>query len=249
MANSSIKKQLDLTLKLIITLLAEPRMSAEALASALGTSTAWVHKMTMMLREAGLNIEFDRTKSQYSVGLSEELAKGLLGKYSARLKRSITTHELKNPPIRFVESLERYDVRQFSQYLGTTPQNIHNMISGYKEQALPQGWVAYQVSPAGKWMIQKMDADRSGQKHVLPHNVKGAHAYVIGTNEKSSATGAKPKKAICDFLKCKDEVLAKDLCSAHYYKARRDPSILKGNLKSKQGTPMVHGSTQKRRTA
>jgi len=38
MANSTIKKQLELTVKMIVTLLAEPRMSAEALGKALGVS-------------------------------------------------------------------------------------------------------------------------------------------------------------------------------------------------------------------
>lgn len=250
MANSTIKKQLDLTIKLIVTLLAEPRVSAEALGKALGVSAAWVHKMTGILRESGLDIEFDRIKGQYSVGLSEELQKGLLGKYSARLKRSITTHELKNPPIRFVTSLERYDVRQFAEYLGSSPQNVYNMIAGYKGQALPAGWVAYQISPAGKWFVQKMNTDRSGKKFLLPDNVKDAHAHVIGTNEQIGPGGKKPPKPVCGWQACKEPLLAKGLCSGHYYQVRRDPSLLKGNLKTDhRGTPLVKGSTQKRRAS
>lgn len=248
MANSTIKKQLELTVKMIVTLLAEPRMSAEALGKALGVSAAWVHKMTGILRESGLDIEFDRTKNQYSVGLSEDLAKGLLGKYANRLKRSITSHELKNPPIRFVTSLERYDVRQFSEYLGSSPQNVYNMIAGYKGQGLPIGWVAYQISPSGKWFIQKMNTDRSGKKHLLPDNVKDAHAHVIGINAQAGPEGKKPEKPLCEFRGCKEISMAKGLCSYHYYKIRRDPKLLKGNRKSDpMGTPAVRGSTQVRR--
>lgn len=224
----TVKQQIQLTIKLLLTLLAEPKIRADRLAKSLGVSQGWVYLMTMRLREAGLDIEYDRNRGgQYSVALTPELQEGILGKYAARLKRQLTDHSRKFQPVSFVSAIDRYSVRQFAEYLGTTPQNIGNMLQGYRGQSLPEGWVGFQVSERGKWFIQKMIADRSGKHWTVPDNVKnGAFSYVTGRGD-LKVSGPKPAFKQCYVpydMEGKsphhEPVLSFGLCNRHYFRAR-----------------------------
>lgn len=228
MANISMTKQIDLTLKLLVILLAEPRVDASILARMVGMSENWVNKMMSSFREAGVNIEYDRPNKRYSVGLSDEITEGILGKIAAKLRREIGQAKFSQPPVRFVSSLDRYTVREFSQYLGTTPQNIYNMISGYKGAELPSGWCAFQLSEGGKWFIQRMPTDKTGKVFRLPDNVKeGAHSVIVGKGNPVKGTRELVERSVCAVPKCGEPILAKRLCNGHYYQARRHPEEFK----------------------
>jgi len=189
--------------------------------------------MTDRLRKAGLDVEYDQLRQQYSVGLSEGMAKGFIPKLATKLNRAMKEKGLKEPPQRFVSSLDRYTITQFAEYLGSSPQNIQNMIIGYKGQSLPEGWVAFKISDNGRWFIQKMETGRSGKDYRIPDNVKSASTeYVVGRGGMKVAGGAKPSTiAKCIVFengkRCQNPRLAKRLCSFHYYQARRHPEYLR----------------------
>jgi len=228
MSNMTLKKTLDLTLKLILALLAEPRANARMLASSLGMSEAWVNKMTGDLRGAGLNVAYDRNKGEYNVGLSDDLKRSL-DNYARRLRKVVHEAKLYQPATRVVPSLERYDIRQFADYMGTSQPNVYNMISGWKGQHLPAGWVAYQITAGGKWFIQKMIMTKSGKPTILPQNVKEAYTYKIGDGKPMQGNVDGVDIPLCRHKGCDTDggkpgrQLAKGLCTFHYYQARRHP--------------------------
>lgn len=244
---SSINQQIGLTLKLLVILLAEPKITAEALAKTLSVSVAWVFAMTARLREAGLDIEYDRTQQRYSVGLSESFAEGFIPKLANRLNRAMKASGLRQPPERFVSSLDRYTVAQFAQYLGSSRQNIQNMIIGYKGQQLPEGWIAFRISDGGRWFIQKMETGRSGKDYRIPGNIKEAAVeYVIGRGGMKVLGGSRPatvQRCIVfeNGKRCENPQLAHFLCSFHYYQARRHPEFTKQWMKEARshGIPAI----------
>jgi hypothetical protein len=105
---------------------------------------------------------------------------------------------------------------------GTSPQNVYNMIIGYKGAHLPLGWVAYQMQDRGKWLVQKMERDRSGTKWIVPKHLDGAYKIVQGEGEELGRTQA-VNRAKCAVHRCGERQLSKGLCSSHYYMARRTP--------------------------
>jgi biotin operon repressor len=215
--NTSREKQVDNTVKLLLMLLVEPRLSQPQLAKVIGVTPGNVMNMIERFREAGLEFEYDFAKKQYVGKFSETLEKTLLGSFAKKLKTAVK--EAQTPPaLKFVSEIERYTLVEFAQMMGTTPQNIYNMIIGYKGQALPAGWVAYQLTASGKWFLKKMLTDRTGQKFVLPPNIKEAARYVIGSGDPMSIKDKALQKCI---MGDGDSVAAKGLCMKHYQDSRR----------------------------
>lgn len=218
MGNASIEKQVDTTVKLLLALLSEPRIKANELAKTLDVSTNYVARMISRFREAGLDIDYDFQKGQYVGKFTDQLAKTVLGTYSKKLRKVIREAEFSQPPVRFIDSLERYDLAQFAAKMGTSPQNIYNMIIDYKGQKLPAGWVAYQLAPAGKWFVVAMRKDRTGSKFELPDVVTTAHSYKVGEGDPVSI---KSKAIACAVPKCGLPPVARGFCQTHYQADRR----------------------------
>lgn len=223
MANASIQKQVDTTVKVLVTLLAEPRVKAAQLAQILEQSPSNVARLIARFRESGLTIDYDFSSETYKVDFTESLQKSLLGKYAKKLRRIVSDTQASKTPVKFVSSLDRYSLPQWAEMHGTTPQNVYNMIIGYKGAHLPSGWVAYQMMDRGKWLIQKMDRDRTGTKYAVPSNLKEAFRMVTGTGAEASDRVTQIRRMQCAVRGCKDGILSRGLCSAHYYMSRRSP--------------------------
>lgn len=231
MANQAMDKQLDVTVKMLVTLITEPRMKAADIATLLDVSPNYIARMLARFREAGINIEYDYKKMQYVGKFEEQLGATILGPFAKKLKRAITTAEFSKPPIKFVTSLDRYTVAQFSEMLGVSPQNVYNGINGYKGQKLPTGWVAYQSTDGGNWMIVKARTDRSGKKYEVPPEIElNSHRYVLGAGD---ALKGKQKASHCKYPACQEATMSRGLCSVHYYQARRHPEKFEGIIEPK----------------
>lgn len=243
---TSLKQQIDLTIKFLVILLSGQKATPQVVARTLGVSVAWVFEMTAKLKAAGLRISYDQRLQRYSVGLPDEM-KESISKLSNRLNRAMKQKQLAQPPVKFVTSLDRYTKEQFAQYLGTTPQNVQNMIAGYKGQGLPEGWVAFRLVEGGRWLIQKMPTDRTGKKYRLPENIESSAAdYVIGGDSALKVSGPKPATfQACHWLvegkQCANTALAHFLCNKHYWPVLRHPEregkqFLR-DLRGTKGTP------------
>lgn len=229
MANASIEKQVDTTVKVLVTLLAEPRITASQLAKATEQSQSNIARLLGRFRDAGLHIDYDFSEERYKVDFVEKVQHSILRKYANRLKRILNESTKAHQEIRFVQSLDRYSLPEFAAAHGYTPQNVYNMIIGYRGQQLPSGWVAYQMQDRGKWLVQRMTKDRSGKHWTLPDNVKSAFKYVIGTGDEPGTKTNQEARTTCSVMspKCGKRVLSKGLCANHYYMARRNKAKFK----------------------
>lgn len=224
---TSVKQQIDLTIKFLVIIISGQKTTPQVIAKTLGVSVAWVFDMVARFKAAGLSIAYDQREKRYSVdfpGMSGEIQK-----LSNRLDRAMKKKGLSAPPVRFVTSLDRYTKEQFAQYLGTTAQNVQNMIAGYGGQSLPEGWVAFRFDQGGRWLIQKMPTDRTGKKYRLPENVaQGAIEYKIGADGTLKVSGPKPATFNpCYWYekdkRCGQVALAHSLCHKHYWPVLRHP--------------------------
>ena len=221
MANASIQKQVDTTIKVLVTLIAVPRVSAAALAKLTGQTPGAIARLISRLRDAGLRIDYDFSKETYKVDLSEVMQKSLLNRYAKKLRTLVGNDIEARARVKFVSALDRYTLPQWAEAYGTTSQNVYNMIIGYKGAQLPAGWVAYQMNDRGKWLIQKMDKDRTGKKWVLPDTAKDAYRITIGEGEDADrATQIRRMK--CSVHDCPESIFSKGLCTSHYYMHRRN---------------------------
>jgi hypothetical protein len=227
MANASIEKQVDITVKVLVTLLAEPKITASQLAKATEQSQSNIARLIGRFRDAGLHIDYDFSDECYKINLGERMQRTLLGRYAKQLARILSAAAKGHQEIRFVQSLDRYSLPEFAEAHGYTPQNVYNMIIGYRGQKLPAGWVAYQLQERGKWMVQRMDRDRSGKKYVLPENVESAFKYVIGSGDEPGTKADQESRTHCHIEKCRRRILSKGLCQTHYYMARRNKTKFK----------------------
>jgi DNA-binding Lrp family transcriptional regulator len=225
MANTSLDKHVDTTVKLVIALLTEPRLTQTELSNAVGVTPNVIARMLGRFRQAGLVVEYDYSNERYRVNLADKLERSVLGPFAKKIRKSISESEKTKPPVKFIASLDRYTVPEWADAFGTSPENVYNMITGYKGQKLPAGWVAYQMKPRTRWFLKKMETDRSGLKFVLPDIVNEAHEYHEGTGEPLTKKG---KKGKCLFPKCPEPLLAKGMCNGHYYQVRRHPEMLDG---------------------
>jgi biotin operon repressor len=223
MANASIEKQVDTTVKVLLTLLAEPRVSAAQLAKATEQSQSNIARLIARFKEAGIKIDYDFSDERYKIDFDESLQKSILGRYAKKLARILNDAAKSQTPVKFVQSLDRYSLPEFAQAAGYTPQNVYNMIIGYKGAHLPAGWVAYQMQDRGKWLVQRMTKDRRGN-WTTPENVKDAFRFVVGTGEEIGSKAKQASRLKCKIDKCQDGVLSKGLCTKHYYMQRRAPS-------------------------
>jgi hypothetical protein len=224
MSNASLDRQVDDTVKILLTLLTEPRIKANELALMLDRTPNHIARMIMRFRDAGLDISYDWSTESYTGKFTEQLKESILGEFSKKLKKAVRESEQTKPPQVFVSSLARYTPKQFAEQFGTTPQNVYNMISEYKGQGLPTGWVAYQLKERGNWFLMKMETDRSGKKYLIPAICKDAFSYKVGTGKPATLEGNKDRtKELCVAPECGEERLGKGLCKAHYYQARRHP--------------------------
>lgn len=223
MANASIEKQVDTTVKVLVTLLAEPRISAAQLAKATEQSQSNIARLIGRFREAGLDIDYDFSEECYRISLGDRMKKSLLGRYAKFLARILNAAAKGRQEVKFVQSLQRYSLPEFAEAHGYTPQNVYNMIIGYRGQKLPAGYVAYQLQERAKWNVQRMDRDRSGTKWVLPPNVEEeAFKYVVGTGDEPGTKAAREARKQCNVAKCGGAPMSKGLCQTHYYMARRN---------------------------
>lgn len=227
MANASIERQVDTTVKVLVTLLAEPKVKASQLAKALGQSPSNIARLISRFRDAGLKIDYDFSSESYSVDFDEQLQKSILGRYAKKMRRLLSDTQAAKTPVRFVSSLSRYTLPEWAQAHGMSAQNVYNMIIGYKGAHLPSGWVAYQLVDRGKWLVQKMDRDRTGKKYAVPTNLKDAFKIVVGEGEEVGERSDQIKRAQCAVHGCKESILSKGLCSTHYYMSRRSPNKFK----------------------
>lgn len=228
MANTSIEKQADVTIKVLLSLIAAPRISGSQLAKATGLSQSGIARIVGRLKDAGVRIDYNFSDEKYDVKFSTDYSKSLLGEYARKLGRILKKSAVSQTPVKFVQSLERYSLPEFGQAFGFTPQNVYNMIIGYKGQELPSGYVAYQMQDRGKWLVQRMERDRSGKHWLLPENItKEVVRYVVGTGEEPGKSG-KSKRSECKVYGCHDLILARELCRTHYYMERRNPDKFRG---------------------
>ena len=242
-------------MKLLVLLLAGQKTTPEVIAKTLGVKLDWVWAMLARLRESGLTINYDKDAKRYSVGITEAMSEGLIPKLANRFNRAMKQKSLAQPPIRFVTSQDRYTKDQFAKYLGTTPQNIQNMISGYEGQSLPEGWVAFRLTEAGRWLLQPMAKTDRGRTWTLPDNVKtGAFEYVVGSGGKMKVTGPKPAEfetccKLVDGGLCPNHSTAVHLCNTHYYRVLRNlgkhGKDLLRELRARKADPEIIADVQK----
>jgi hypothetical protein len=226
MPNVSLKRQVRTTLGVLVTLMVDPKLKADDLAKIAGLTPNGVARLLGELRDAGFDVHYDYSKEKYVGKLTADLEESILGPVAQKIRRAVSKSEASRPPVRLVSSLERYTVPQFAELTGDTPSNVYNKITGYKGAKLPAGWVAYQNTERGKWMVQKMVADRTGTKFTLPENVKEAAQYVIGEGDPQRMRARPLKCLVCD----ETNVVARGLCGAHYQDARRHPDKYKALL-------------------
>lgn len=229
MSNQSMEKQIDVTLKALLTFMTEPRMKADAVAKMLGVSPNYIARLLMKYRDAGVDIRYDFKNEKYVGKFNEQLSDSVLGSFAKKLRTTVSKAAFSKPPVEFVTSLDRYTVPEFSQFIGTTTANVYNALNAYKGQSLPTGWVAYQNQGSGRWNIVRARTDRSG-KHfeVPPEIVSSAHRYVLGAGE---ILKGKAKTGLCAYPDCTEGAAVKALCRAHYFKARRHPERFVGIIR------------------
>jgi biotin operon repressor len=213
--------QVEYTIKLLLALLAEPKIPAATLGKSLGLTENFVNQMMMRFRNAGLEVEYDFGKAQYRLNFSNKLNQKLES-YANRLKAAIESAPQPSPQVKFVQSLDRYSVKQFADMLGGTPSNVYNMISGYKGAKLPAGWCAYQIASAGKWWIVKMARNAADTKWEIPAVARDAHSIVVGEGEPKTEKEVL-EESRCIVRGCKAPAMARGFCYYHYYDARRNP--------------------------
>ena len=216
----TLESTVDTTLKILVTLLAQPRVTAAQLAEGLGRCENTVAKHLGRLRALGITIEYDRAEERYNVDLGEGLHTSLLGRYAKTMQSILGTADV-SKPVKVVESLERYSVVEFAESIGCTPQNVHNMISGYKGTKLPAGFVAYQMKDHGKWLIQRMVRDEENATWVLPPNITDAYRVAIGDSADAPTPDEQRERMECKEDDCGGRVIAKGRCWKHYRRVRR----------------------------
>lgn len=224
MANASIEKQVDTTVKVLVTLLAHPKISAAQLAKATDQSPSSIARLIARFRDAGIGIDYDFSTESYIIDFKESLQKSVLGRYSKKLSRILNQAAKARTPVKFVQSLDRYSLPEFAAAHGYTPQNVYNMIIGYKGAHLPAGWVAYQMQDRAKWHVQRMVRDRSGKNWVVPDNVKEAFKFVVGEGEEVGSKAKQLSRSKCNVKTCDKNAFSKGLCQPHYYMKRRSPA-------------------------
>ena len=215
MTATTIQRQAGLTIKMLTTLLAHPKVTASELSKLLGVSTSTIANMLMKFREAGIDIDYDFSNRTYVGKFAEQFKESVIAPYADRVRTTIGGRY--EPEMSEVKKIERYTVTLFAQKIGTSPQNVQNMLSGYKGQKLTRGWVAFQLVEGGRWTIQK--AEVKNNQYVVPASVKKeAFQYVIGDTQ---VIEPRQKTVVCQKPKCGKPVFAKGLCAGHYQKNRR----------------------------
>jgi plasmid maintenance system antidote protein VapI len=232
MSNTAMTKQIETTVRVIVALATEPRIKAHELAEAIGVTPNYIAQMLMRLRQAGIDIEYDFKEQRYVGKFSEQFERGLMGAFLKKFRRQVLKADFSQPPVKFVDSLERYELSEFAEKIGTSRNNVYNMISGYKGLSLPPGWIAIQREPRKKWMVQKMPTDRSGKRYELPKSIEGVHKYVVGGTE---IVPLNEKRSTCGYPECENPVFARGLCNQHYYRARRHPEKFAAYIQPPQG--------------
>lgn len=217
----ALDKQIDTTVKLLLALITEPRLTADKLAKMLDVSPNYIAKMLVRYRDAGIHIEYDFSQKKYVGKFSEQLERTILGPFAKKLKRAVARAEFSQPKVRFVHTLESYTVQQFAELMKVSDTNIYNGLNGYKGQQFPAGYVAYKTGKRTSWIIVKAETDRTGTKYRVPKSVLDiAYRYVIGSE---SALPPKAKSSKCNVVGCQNHVQARGLCGTHYQEARRHP--------------------------
>ena len=220
LSNTALESKVDTTLKVLVTLLAQPRTSAAQLAEGLGQAPNTVAKHIGRLRDAGLSIGYNFEDEQYTIDLGEALHTSLLGRYAKTMQTIIGSSE-KPEPVKFVHALDRYTLPEFAESIGCTAQNVYNMIIGYKGATLRSGYVAYQVKERGKWLVQRMVRDELNQRWLVPQNVVDAYRIVIGEGADVTTREQQEQRSQCNEDDCDNRIIAKGRCWKHYARMRR----------------------------
>lgn len=222
--------QLHIVIKLLVTVLIEPTITTSELAKALDVQPTRVARLLMSFREAGVHIDYDFKRGRYNVALSDALEKSVLGKFLTKVRRAMSDSASRQPPVRFVTSLENYSLIEFAEMVGTSPSNVYNMVINYKGATLPAGWIAYQMQERSKWRVTKMTTDRTGKIFEVPEMLLHAFRTSKGSGTKIDSSlkriVTKCQAVTLDGKKevvCKEPVLFKGYCRTHYYQQRRHP--------------------------